>query len=77
MLLQKGTPADDVTGTGTAIRVIHPPLSEHADLRQPLTPGERQVLDLFIRYLPPAWEIYVQPHLNGLRPDFVLLHHRP
>ena len=22
------------------------------------------------------WEIYVQPHLNGLRPDFVLLHPR-
>ncbi|MGY4828624.1 hypothetical protein ACVNIS_08610 [Sphaerotilaceae bacterium SBD11-9] len=26
--------------------------------------------------LPAGWEIYIQPHLNGLRPDFVLLHPR-
>ena len=44
-----------------------------ASLRQPLTAGERQVVDLFERRLPPGWEIYIQPHLNGLRPDFVLL----
>ena len=31
------------------------------------------VLDLFLRALPVEWEIYVQPHLNGLRPDFVLV----
>lgn len=42
-------------------------------MRQPLTAGEKRVLDLFNRRLPPEWEIYVQPHLNGLRPDFVLL----
>lgn len=46
---------------------------EQDRLRQPLTPGEKRVLDLFNRQLPPEWEIYVQPHLNGLRPDFVLL----
>jgi hypothetical protein len=28
---------------------------------------------MFCRTLPPEWEIYIQPHLNGLRPDFVLL----
>ncbi|WP_259672131.1 nuclease-related domain-containing DEAD/DEAH box helicase [Rhizobium sp. NZLR8] len=44
-----------------------------ARLRQPLTPGEQAVLDLFMQQLSPEWEIYVQPHLNGLRPDFVLL----
>ena len=54
-------------------RVIHPPREAHARLRQPLTPGERMVLDIFDRHLPLGWEIYVQPHLNGLRPDFVLL----
>jgi len=26
--------------------------------------------------LPPSWEIYLQPHLNGLRADFVLRHPR-
>ncbi|WP_301834780.1 AAA family ATPase [Pseudidiomarina terrestris] len=31
------------------------------------------VFDFFDRNLPEAWEIYVQPHMNGLRPDFVLL----
>ncbi|SLN67170.1 hypothetical protein ROE7235_03710 [Roseibaca ekhonensis] len=53
--------------------IVHPPLDEISDLRQPLTKGERTVLELFTRKLPPGWEIYVQPHLNGLRPDFVLL----
>ena len=54
-------------------RIISPPLSDIDKLRQPLTPGEREVLDLFDSRLSPDWEIYVQPHLNGLRPDFVLL----
>jgi len=51
-------------------------LDELGRLRQPLTPGERQVLDWFMEILPSSWEIYIQPHLNGLRPDFVLLHPR-
>lgn len=54
-------------------RVIHPPLLEHAKLRQPLTAGEQQVFQMFNQSLTPDWEIYIQPHLNGLRPDFVLL----
>lgn len=60
--------------TVAAPRVIHPPVVEHVNLRQRLTDGEQQVFDLFSRSLPLEWEIYVQPHLNGLRPDFVLLH---
>ena len=55
-------------------RVVDPPIEDLASLRQPLTPGERRVLDWFLEILPPRWEIYIQPHLNGLRPDFVLLH---
>ncbi|TBW08083.1 DNA helicase [Azotobacter chroococcum] len=38
-----------------------------------MTSGERAVLTLFDRCLAPDWEIYIQPHINGLRPDFVLL----
>jgi hypothetical protein len=50
------------------------PSIEHLDsLRQPLTAGERMVFDFFNETLAPEWEIYIQPHLNGLRPDFVLL----
>ena len=55
-------------------RVIYPPMAVLNQLRQPLTAGERKVFDLFNRHLPEGWEIYIQPHLNGLRPDFVLLH---
>jgi hypothetical protein len=54
-------------------RIVSPPLAALPTLRQNLTAGERIVLDLFHRKLPAGWEIYVQPHLNGLRPDFVLL----
>ena len=54
-------------------RVIYPPLAAHSSLRQPLTLGEKKVFELFRKQLPPKWEIYIQPHLNGLRPDFVLL----
>ena len=54
-------------------RVIYPPLAAHSSLRQPLTLGEEKVFELFRKQLPPKWEIYIQPHLNGLRPDFVLL----
>lgn len=57
-------------------RVIVPPLDELSQLRQPLTLGEHRVLQWFLDALPASWEIYVQPHLNGLRPDFVLLHPR-
>lgn len=56
-----------------AQRKISPPLADIGMLRTPLERGEQAVLDFFNRTLPPAWEIYVQPHLNGLRPDFVLL----
>lgn len=62
------------TPASARARIIEPALDELEALRQPLTQGERRVLDWFIDILPPRWEIYIQPHLNGLRPDFVLLH---
>lgn len=54
-------------------RIIEPPKAEHPYLRQPMTPGEQRLFDLLDGSLAPDWEIYIQPHLNGLRPDFVLL----
>ena len=54
-------------------RLIDPPRSAFGRLPNSLTEGERQVIDLFDRHLGPTWEMYVQPHLNGLRPDLVLL----
>lgn len=58
----------------TKRRLISPPREQLDQLRQPLMAGERRVLEFFDRTLDPEWEIYIQPHLNGLRPDFVLLH---
>lgn len=54
-------------------RIVSPPLDELHTLRTPLNEGERIVLDFFLRNLAEKWEIYIQPHLNGLRPDFVLI----
>lgn len=54
-------------------RIVDPPRNVLDSLRQPLTAGERRVFDLLDRELDEAWEIYLQPHLNGLRPDFVVL----
>lgn len=54
-------------------KIIDPPLEELDHLPTPLTAGEREVLDYFAKHLGQQWEIYVQPHLNGLRPDFILL----
>lgn len=54
-------------------RFVSPPRDQLHKLRQPLTPGEWEVFKFFDACLPPAWEIYLQPYLNGLRPDFILL----
>jgi hypothetical protein len=55
-------------------RVISPERRALSQLRTPLTTGELFVVEFFDRTLPQGWEIYVQPHMNGLRPDIVLLH---
>ena len=55
-------------------RFVSPPREDLTKLRQPLEPGEWQVFEFFDRNLDAGWEIYIQPHMNGLRPDFVLLH---
>ena len=54
-------------------RIIDPPRSQFERLPTPLTPGERQLIDFFDEELSPEWEMYIQPHLNGLQPDLVLL----
>lgn len=54
-------------------RIVYPPRNEWESLRASLTHGEKKVLELFDEKLDPKWEIYIQPHMNGLRPDFVLL----
>lgn len=55
-------------------RFVSPPKNELNKLRTQLELGEKRVFEFFDTHLDEKWEIYVQPHLNGLRPDFVLLH---
>ena len=54
-------------------RILKPPKDQWDRLPTSLTPGEREVFELFKEELPLEWEMYIQPHLNGLRPDLVLL----
>ena len=54
-------------------RFFSPPFEELENLRTKLEPGEKAVIKFFHKHLPDSWEIYIQPHLNGLRPDLVLL----
>ncbi len=54
-------------------RHIDPPKEQWDLLPTPLTLGERKVYELFDEKLSNDWEMYIQPHLNGLRPDLVLL----
>lgn len=54
-------------------RYVSPSVAEFEQLRTRLTDGEREVFELFDSNLDEDWEIYLQPHMNGLRPDFVLL----
>lgn len=55
------------------VKFIDPPIEALEASPQQLTAGEWEVLKYFAAQLGQKWEIYVQPHLNGLRPDFVLL----
>ncbi len=55
-------------------RVVSPDRCDLPLLKPPLQRGERLVFEFFDQLLPAEWEIYLQPFLNGQRPDFVLLH---
>ena len=50
---------------------MEPPLEDLQRLG--LEPGERLFLDYLLRHLPEEWEIYVQPPLNGKRPDVIVM----
>ena len=50
-------------------RVIYPTGLSEDDIPEVL----KRVVDIFSNGLTEDWEIYVCPHLNGLRPDLVLL----
>jgi hypothetical protein len=50
-----------------------PSLEEIERFRVPLEPGERCLLDFLLHHLDGNYEVYVQPFLNGDRPDLVVV----
>lgn len=52
---------------------IYPNWDQIDQLTVPPTHGELELLKYLDNHLPPNWEIYYQPYLNGDRPDIVLL----
>lgn len=52
---------------------IYPDWEQISNFKPPLTQGELALAKFLDETLPPTWEIYVQPFLNGDRPDLVLL----
>ena len=52
---------------------IHPSWEEISHLKQPLTDGELTLARYLDNNLPVEWEIYLQPYLNGDRPDIVIM----
>lgn len=51
-----------------------PNAAELHTLPTPLTSGEAHLVAYLARELGPEWEVYVQPFLNGTRPDVIALH---
>lgn len=54
-------------------RIIEPSRDRLHHLPTPLNDGEKKVLNFLEEHLPDKWEIYIQPHLNGHKPDFIVL----
>ncbi|MBU1668998.1 NERD domain-containing protein [bacterium] len=55
---------------------IYPKWEDIEKLKDPLTEGELYFAKYLDNYLPKEWEIYIQPYLNGDRPDVVILQPR-
>ncbi len=52
---------------------IFPTWEQIKALKNPLTSGEYELAKFLDNFLPEEWEIYVQPFMNGDRPDIVIL----
>ena len=54
-------------------RTISPPLKELLKIEPKIDPDLVYLAKVLNKSLPPEWEIYIKPFLNGLRPGLVLL----
>lgn len=57
-------------------RYSSPSIRDISQLKNAPHESELEVVKFFDRFLDESWEVYFNPHLNGLRPDIVLLHPR-
>lgn len=55
-------------------QTVHPRIVENQDRNTARTAGEQHLLDTLRQAPLTGWTVYEQPHLNGDRPDFVLVH---
>jgi hypothetical protein len=53
--------------------ICFPSLEQVSNYRVPLTAGEKYFLEALCLYLDDSYEIYIQPFLNGDRPDFLIM----
>lgn len=54
--------------------VFRPSLDKIKNFKVSPTAGEQEMLDFLDRSLDDSYEVFFQPHLNGLLPDFVIVH---
>ena len=52
--------------------ILVPNIEEIESLPTKLTNGERRLINALLEALDDGWTVYVQPHLNGLKPDIVI-----
>jgi hypothetical protein len=52
---------------------IKPTWEQIREFKNPLTPGELKLAEYLDEFLPPDWKVFVQPFLNGDRPDLVIM----
>ena len=52
--------------------ILVPSIEEIESLPTKLTDGERRLMNALLEALDDGWSVYVQPHLNGLKPDIVI-----
>jgi hypothetical protein len=52
--------------------ILIPDVEEINSLPQGLTNGEKALMNALCQTLDDKWTLYIQPHLNGLRPDIVI-----
>ena len=55
------------------LKRIYPSWAQIEVLKNPLTEGELALAKFLDQWLQPGWDIFVQPYMNGDRPDIVIL----